>query len=101
MSLSTTTNWIGNIVVSATFLTIRSPNVLTAYGAFWMYAGLGAIGYAWLHFSLPETKGLSLEEIEKLFEREGDRLHDRFENLSEEDKKHVIRAKQGTDKQTI
>lgn len=32
-----------------------------------MYASVAVIGFVWLFFALPETKGLSLEEIERMF----------------------------------
>jgi SP family myo-inositol transporter-like MFS transporter 13 len=40
---------------------------LTKYGAFYLYAGLAFIGWLLFVFCLPETKGLSLEEVETLF----------------------------------
>ncbi|KAG7340614.1 bicyclomycin resistance protein TcaB [Nitzschia inconspicua] len=72
VSLSTATNWIGNLIVSATFLSISSPSALTAYGAFGLYGLVALLGFLWLFCALPETKGLSLEQIEELFQCRGD-----------------------------
>lgn len=62
ITCSTVTNWVTNMVVSATFL-----GLLTTLGAshtFWLYAGLNALFIFMVLFFVPETKGVSLESIE-------------------------------------
>jgi len=67
-SVSTGINWASNLLVSSTFLTLCSAQVLEKYGAFWLYASIGAVGWVWLFFNLPETKGMKLEEIGHIFD---------------------------------
>lgn len=61
-----TANWLANGVVSQTFLLL--VHGLTAAGAFMVYAAIAALGIGWVLRCLPETKGLSLSEIQDLFE---------------------------------
>lgn len=65
--LATCTNWVFNLIISTTFLTLIE--VLTPYGAFWLYCGLSALGFLFVAFTLPETRKKSLEDIENLFEK--------------------------------
>eukprot|EP00937_MAST-01D_sp_MAST-1D-sp2_P001301 g1301.t1 len=75
IAITTGVNWAANFVVSLTFLSLGealSTNRLDAKhhpdGVFWLYAGVGALCWFWLYLRMPETKGLSLEAISKLFE---------------------------------
>ncbi|MDL2171146.1 MULTISPECIES: sugar porter family MFS transporter [Asaia] len=63
ISLSTLTNWITNMVVGASFLTLM--NTFGTSGTFWLFAGLNASFIVLTFAFVPETKGMSLEVIEK------------------------------------
>jgi SP family myo-inositol transporter-like MFS transporter 13 len=66
-STATAVNWLCNILISSTFLSLASRHALALHGAFFLYAAIGFTGFVGLYFTMPETCGLALEEIEDLF----------------------------------
>ncbi|KFK40217.1 hypothetical protein AALP_AA3G345800 [Arabis alpina] len=64
-SIGVAVNRIMNATVSMSFLSIS--DAITTGGAFFMFAGIAVVAWWFFFFMLPETKGLPLEEIEKLF----------------------------------
>lgn len=66
-SMSAATNWISNLVVSMTFLTLTET--ITKYGTYWLFVGVAVIGFAFFILLLPETKGRKLEDVEELFSK--------------------------------
>ena len=65
MSFATATTWFFNFVVSITFP--RLLGAFTPQGAFAWYAGWNAIGFVLVLLFVPETKALSLEELDQVF----------------------------------
>lgn len=63
MALSTFALWIACFVLTYTFPLLNKG--LGAAGTFWVYAGICLLGFIFILKKLPETKGKSLEEIEK------------------------------------
>lgn len=63
IACSTTMNWICNMIIGATFLTLLN-NAGTAQ-TFWIYTGMNMLFIALTMLLVPETKGVSLEKIEK------------------------------------
>uniref|UniRef100_A0A061R4J4 MFS transporter, SP family, solute carrier family 2 (Myo-inositol transporter), member 13 n=1 Tax=Tetraselmis sp. GSL018 TaxID=582737 RepID=A0A061R4J4_9CHLO len=60
-----TANWLTNALVSQTFLLMTA--FLGEPGTFAAYAAIVLVGLLWVHVVMPETKGLSLEEIQGVF----------------------------------
>lgn len=56
-------NWILAFIVTKTFVNLN--NVIYTYGTFWLYAIICAIGIPFVTFLVPETKGKSLEQIQR------------------------------------
>jgi sugar porter (SP) family MFS transporter len=63
MSIATTSLWIACFILTYTFPLLN--NTLKASGTFWLYAFICLSGLLFIYTRLPETKGKSLEEIEK------------------------------------
>ena len=60
---STVTNWVDNLIVGATFLSLldgigRAPT-------FWLYAGLNLTFVIFTFALVPETRGVTLEHLER------------------------------------
>jgi len=64
MAIATTALWIACFVLTYTFPILNK--MLSASGTFWLYGFICLFGFLFILKKLPETKGKSLEEIEKM-----------------------------------
>lgn len=64
-SMGVAVNRVTSGVVLMTFLSLAKA--ITIAGAFFLYAGIAALGWLFFFTLLPETRGTSLEEVEALF----------------------------------
>ncbi|HHK9926460.1 TPA: sugar porter family MFS transporter [Klebsiella quasipneumoniae subsp. similipneumoniae] len=63
ITCSTTTNWVSNMIIGATFLTLL--DAIGAAGTFWLYTVLNVAFIGVTFWLIPETKNVSLEHIER------------------------------------
>jgi sugar porter (SP) family MFS transporter len=63
VSIAVASLWIACFLLTVTFKPINAA--LGAAGTFWLYGGICLIGFLVLFRSIPETKGKTLEQIEK------------------------------------
>jgi sugar porter (SP) family MFS transporter len=63
VGLATLSNWAFNFIVAVTFLLLIDG--VGRSGAFWLYAGVGVLGLVFTRLYVPETKGVTLEDIEE------------------------------------
>ena len=63
MAIVTSINWALNFVISGSFLQLS--NMFTLGGLYVMYAILCLISIIFVHMTVPETKGKTLEDISK------------------------------------
>jgi SP family xylose:H+ symportor-like MFS transporter len=74
MSIAVATLWIANLIVSWTFPILNDNLWLTEkfhHGfSYWIYGLMGILAAWFIYKFVPETKGKSLEEIEKLWKKQ-------------------------------
>ena len=63
MSVAVTSLWLACFVLTYTFPILNRR--LGSAGTFWLYAAICAAGFVFILLRLPETKGKTLEELEK------------------------------------
>lgn len=71
MAVSTFFLWVASFVLTYTFPILNET--LHASGTFWIYGGICLAGFVFIRSRLPETKGKSLEEIEKELTTDNDK----------------------------
>ncbi|XP_066584242.1 facilitated trehalose transporter Tret1-like isoform X2 [Prorops nasuta] len=64
-SVATGFNWMCTFIVTKTYEDII--NAIGTYGTFWMFGAVCLTGFIFVVIAVPETRGRSLEEIEKRF----------------------------------
>ncbi|MBX3583473.1 MAG: sugar porter family MFS transporter [Rhizobiaceae bacterium] len=63
VAVATAVNWGSAFLVSQLFLTLIDE--IGKSTTFWLFAFFCAVGWVWIYRAVPETKGRSLEEIER------------------------------------
>jgi SP family xylose:H+ symportor-like MFS transporter len=73
MSIAVAAQWLANLIVSWTFPMMNDNIALTTrfnHGfAYWIYAIMGVLSALFIWKLVPETKGKTLEEIEKIWKK--------------------------------
>jgi len=64
--ISSSTFWIGNVMLGALFPIASAPDALDIHGVFWIFGLINIIGFFFVMFYAPETKGMDRREISKM-----------------------------------
>jgi sugar porter (SP) family MFS transporter len=67
MAVATVSLWMACLVLTSTFLSLVSA--ITTSGTFWLYAAICVITFLFVWRVTPETKGKTLEQIERMWKR--------------------------------
>lgn len=64
--VAATANWVSNLIVAQTFLTL--VKWLGTEKTFALFAGFAVLALVFVYTCLPETKGLTFQEVDQLWE---------------------------------
>jgi len=78
VALTTTTNWIWNIVIGQFYPPIQAA---LGFKTFYIFGGTCAAMFLWSIAYAPETKGLSIDQVESLFDKRRSARADMKEKL--------------------
>ncbi|XP_052172363.1 inositol transporter 1 [Diospyros lotus] len=65
--MSATVNWVSNLIVAQCFLSMA--DALGTGGTFLILAGIAVLAFVFVMMFVPETKGLTFEEVERMWKR--------------------------------
>lgn len=88
--------WGSNIIVSSTFLSMMKG--MTPTGAFAFYAAICGVGWVLIIFFYPEVSGLTLEEINEVFQHG---FGVRYASQLRKDRKEIIKERLRNKERTI
>ncbi|KAJ3680015.1 hypothetical protein LUZ60_016293 [Juncus effusus] len=66
--IAAVSNWISNLIVTQSFLSLTQA--LGTAPTFLLFCGVSCVAFVLIFLLVPETKGLLLEEVEKMLERD-------------------------------
>ncbi|KAM0231524.1 hypothetical protein ACHAP5_011027 [Fusarium lateritium] len=67
VAIGAATQWLFNFIIARTVLTMQKTMGPAGYGMFFMFGSFDLLMGAFVWFLVPETKGLSLEQMDELF----------------------------------
>jgi len=76
-------NWVSNLIVTQTFLSLTKA--LGTSATFFLFCGVSFLALVVVFFTVPETKGLQFEEVERMLERKDYKPWKRYQGVSDVD----------------
>ena len=70
MSLAAFTVWVSCYIVAQTFPMLNDSPAIGPAKTFWVYAGVSLVSFFFVLMMVPETKGRTLEQIERMWTRQ-------------------------------